>query len=60
MKRMTIAEASREYGVPHGTIRKRLWYDTHQKKPLHGCKKEGRDWFVTVKYMESKKWRKVK
>lgn len=57
MKRMTIAEASIEYGVPRDTIRKRLWYDTHLKKPLLGCKKIGRDWVVTDKYMESREWR---
>lgn len=51
---MTIAEASKVYGVPHSTIRKRLWYDTHKGKALHGSAKLGRDWFVTVAYMETK------
>lgn len=57
---MTIAEASREYGVPHDTIRKRIWYDIHHGKSMRGVEKVGRDWTVTRNWMETKEWRKQK
>lgn len=57
---MTIKDAADKFGLNPQTISKRVRRDEKAGKNLGGCKKIGRDWFVTEEYIRNREWRNQK
>lgn len=59
-KLIPIKDAAEQFGLNPQTIWKRLRRDEQAGKNLGGCKKIGRDWFVTEEYIRNREWRNQK
>lgn len=56
---LTVKDVAEKFGLKRQTIRRRLLREERAGYDLHGCKKIGRDWFVTEQYIRNREWRKL-